>query len=68
MLIHRGASAVMSLPTESVLAETFVPRVVIMKEKAAKKAAARLSHLSMSCITSQLCTYTSKSVEAISEA
>ena len=48
MLIQRGASAVISLPAQRLLAEMFVPSVVRTNAKEAKNAAARLSHLSMS--------------------
>jgi hypothetical protein len=43
----------MSLPALKELAETFVPSVERTKAKDAKKAAARLSHLSMSLSGSQ---------------
>ena len=44
MLIQRGASAVISLPAQRLLAEMFVPSVVRTNAKEAKNAAARLSH------------------------
>ena len=48
-----GQSAVISFPALKVFVEIFAPIAARQKEKAAKKAAARLSHLSISLRGSQ---------------
>ena len=53
MTITFGQSAVISFPAHKEFAEMFVPIVARQKEKEAKKAAARLSHLSISLRGSQ---------------